>query len=51
MYEMEIAVWQSKNPGKEDKWYENISFELEAEEFGQKNWNKWKDKFKKEGLV
>ena len=51
MYEMEIAQFQAKNPGKEDKWYENISFEVEAEEFGQKNWTKWNNKFKKEGLI
>ena len=27
-----------------------ISFEKEAEQFGQKNWKKWYNKFKKEGL-
>ena len=25
-------------------------YEIEAEEFGQKNWNKWYNKFKKDGL-
>ena len=51
MYEMEIAQWQAKNPGKEDDWYKNLSFEIEAEQFGQKNWSKWKTRFKKEGLI
>ena len=51
MYEMEIAHWQAENPGKEDDWYKHLSFEIEAEEFGQKNWTKWKNKFKKQGLI
>ena len=51
MYEMEIAQWQAENPGKEDDWYDYISYEIEAEEFGQRNWTKWKNKFKKEGLI
>jgi len=51
MYEMEIAQWQVKNHGKENDWYDYISFEIEAEDFGQKNWTRWKDKFKKEGLI
>ena len=51
MYEMEIAQWQAENPGKEDDWYKHLSFEIEAEEFGQKNWTKWKNKFKKQGLI
>ena len=51
MYEMEIAIWQSQNPGKEDNWYDYIPYEVEAEKFGQKNWNKWKNRFKKEGLI
>ena len=50
MYELEIAQWQSKNPGKEDDWYDYISYETEAEEFGQKNWKKWYNKFKKQEL-
>ena len=52
MYEMEIAQWQAENPKKNpDDWYRHISFEIEAEEFGQKNWSKWKKRFKKEGLI
>ena len=52
MYEMEIAQWQAENPNKNpDDWYNYISFEIEAEDFGQKNWKKWKDKFKKDGLI
>jgi len=51
MYEMEIAQWQAENPKKNpDDWYKHISYEIEAEEFGQKNWQKWYNKFKKEGL-
>ena len=26
-------------------------YEIAAEEFGQKNWKKWYNKFKKEGLT
>ena len=52
MYEMEIAQWQAENPKKNpDDWYDYISYEIEAEKFGQQNWNKWKKKFKKEGLI
>ena len=52
MYEMEIAQWQAENPKKDpDDWYRHISFEIEAEKFGQKNWSKWKTRFKKEGLI
>ena len=51
-YEMEIAQWQAENPKKDpDDWYRHISFEIEAEQFGQKNWSKWKTRFKKEGLI
>ena len=51
MYEMEIAQWQAENPNKDpDDWYRYISFEIEAEEFGQRNWKKWYNKFKKEKL-
>ena len=51
MYEMEIARWQAENPKKNpDDWYEHISFEIEAEEFGQKNMRKWYSKFKKDNL-
>ena len=51
MYEKEIAQWQAENPGREDDWYDYISYEIEAEEFGQKNYSKWSRKFKKEGLI
>ena len=50
MYEMEIAQWQAENPGKEDNWYDYISYEIEAEKFGQGNWRKWYNKFKKDNL-
>ena len=52
MYEMEIAQWQAENPKKDpDDWYKHISFEIEAEDFGQKNWKKWFNKFKRENLI
>ena len=38
---LEIAQWQANNPGKEDDWYDYISYEIEAEQFGQKNWKRW----------
>ena len=51
MYEMQIAQWQAENPNKNpDDWYDYIGFETEAEAFGQKNWKKWYNKFKKQGL-
>ena len=30
--------------------YKDNKYEIEAEEFGQKNYKKWYKKFKKEGL-
>ena len=36
--------------GKTDPYNDN-PYEIEAEEFGQKNWKKWYSKFKKEGLI
>ena len=50
MYELEIAQFQAENPGKEDDWYDYISFEIEAEKFGQRHWKRWFSKFKKEEL-
>ena len=47
MYEMEmnLMVQQGKNE------YADNKYEIEAEEFGQKHWNKWYKQFKKEGLI
>ena len=36
--------------GKTDP-YDDNPYEIEAEEFGQKHWNKWYKQFKKEGLI
>ena len=36
--------------GKTDP-YDDNPHEIEAEEFGQKHWNKWYKQFKKEGLI
>ena len=47
MYELEMnyQIAQGRDEYKDNK------FEIEAEKFGQKNWSKWKTKFKKEGLI
>ena len=46
MYEMEMNLLIAK--GKDE--YDDNKYEINAEEFGQKNWKKWYNKFKKEGL-
>ena len=52
MYEMQIAQWQAENPNKNpDDWYDYIAFETEAEAFGQKNYRKWYNQFKKDKLI
>ena len=47
MYEMEmnLMVQQGKDP------YDDNKYEIDAEEFGQNNWKKWYNTFKKEGLI
>ena len=47
MYEWEMNYQISK--GKDE--YKDNKYEIEAEQFGQKNWSKWKTRFKKEGLI
>ena len=47
MYEMEMNLQIAK--GKDE--YDDNKYEIEAEQFGQKNWSKWKTRFKKEGLI
>ena len=47
MYEMEMNLLIAK--GKDH--YKDNKYEIEAEKFGQKNWSKWKTRFKKEGLI
>ena len=44
-YEMNLMISQDKHEYKDNK------YEIAAEEFGQKNWKKWYNKFKKEGLI
>ncbi|MBC8428172.1 MAG: hypothetical protein H8D94_01740 [Candidatus Pelagibacter sp.] len=44
-YEMNYQVTYNKDSYKDNK------FEIEAETFGQSNWKKWKDRFKKDGLI
>ena len=47
MYEMEMNLLSTD--GKDV--YKDNKYEIEAEKFGQKNWSKWKTRFKKEGLI
>ena len=47
MYEMEMAYQIAI--GKHQ--YKDNNYEINAEEFGKKNWSKWKNKFKTEGLI
>ena len=47
MYEMEMNLQIAK--GKDE--YKDNKYEIEAEQFGQKNWSKWKTRFKKENLI
>ena len=46
MYEMEMNLLVQQ--GKDE--YRDNKYEIAAEEFGQKNWKKWFNKFKKDGL-
>tara|TARA_Y100001963_G_C6774745_1_gene446766 strand:+ start:2067 stop:2477 length:411 start_codon:yes stop_codon:yes gene_type:complete len=46
MYEYEMNLLISK--GKDE--YKDNKYEIEAEDFGQKNWKKWYNKFKKDKL-
>ena len=43
-YEMNLQIAKGKDEYKDNK------YEIEAEEFGQKNWRKWYNKFKKDKL-
>ena len=47
MYEMEMN-YRIANDQDE---YKDNKYEIEAEKFGQKNWSKWKTRFKKENLI
>ena len=47
MYEYEMNLMIAK--GKDE--YDDNKYEIEAEKFGQKNWSKWKTRFKKENLI
>ena len=51
MWEYEANMITGKHrPGKTDP-YDDNPYEIEAEEFGQKNWKRWHKQFKKEGLI
>ena len=43
-YEMNLMISQDKHEYKDNK------YEIAAEEFGQKNWKRWYNKFKKDKL-
>jgi len=47
MYEMEMNLQISK--GKNE--YDDNKYEIAAEDFGQKNWKQWYNKFKKQNLL
>ena len=47
MYEMEMNLMIAKDKDE----YKDNKYEIEAEDFGQKNWKKWNSKFKKEELI
>jgi len=47
MYEYEMNYLISL--GKDE--YKDNEYEIEAEKFGQKNWKKWYNRFKKDGLI
>ena len=44
-YEMNYQISQGKDEYKDNK------YEIKAEKFGQQNWKKWYNNFKKEGLI
>lgn len=46
MYEMEMNYRIAKDQDE----YKDNRYEIEAEQFGQQNYNKWFQKFKKQGL-
>ena len=51
MWEYEAnMISQGHVKGKTEPYGDN-PYELEAEQFGQKNWKKWHTQFKKEGLI
>ena len=47
MYEMEMNYQISMDKDE----YKDNKYEIAAEEFGQKNWRKWYQKFKKDNLI
>ena len=47
MYEYEMNLMIAKNKDE----YKDNKYEIEAEDFGQKNWKKWNSKFKKQELI
>ena len=51
MWEFEAnKIEQGFYPNKSDA-YDDNPYEIEAEEFGQKNWKKWYNTFKKQDLL
>ena len=51
MWEYEANMISSGHRKGKTEPYGDNPYEIEAEEFGQKNWKKWHDRFKKEGLI
>ena len=51
MWEMDAnKITQGFYRGKSDP-YDDNKYELKAEKFGQSNWKKWYNKFKKQNLI
>ena len=51
MWEYEAnMIEQGHYPGKSDGYWDN-PYEIEAEEFGKKNWKQWYNEFKKQNLI
>ena len=51
MWEMEANKIAGNHVKGKTEPYDDNPYEIEAEEFGQKNWKKWHTQFKKEGLI
>ena len=51
MWEYEANMISGGHVGNKTDPYKDNPHEIEAEEFGQKNWKRWYNQFKKEGLL
>ena len=51
MWEYEANMISGGHVGNKTDPYKDNPHDIEAEEFGQKNWKRWYNQFKKEGLL